>query len=901
MLMFNQRLFATSFLTPFKALVPDPALASSALALLLAAGFCYLWRHRWRRGGGHGGGQGRGCTADFDLATPPLRSWGAARVVAFLSARPDLALLRAGSHRRFLWRHFLDVDGEMLLDMTDADFARKGIKPYHLPKIKRVLAEVVARENAGDGDAVVLRPIDPLRPCHDQVNRRASSNETARSNEGTRFTATSGRGHVGAVDRRRTSSANGLSASVEDELRAYLSQRARKEERRVSKFKAAVDRVRAKLNHTKYSAAKGKGKGHAGTSTSTTATAILKTFHRPRSASIHKTPKSAFRVDDKTRWLRGEVIGVGAFGRVYFGLSEKTGMMMAVKEIRCPDDAPAEELEGLVKEISMLKKLVHKNIVGYLGARIERSHFLYIFTQWVPGGSIESLLERFGALTQSMVMNYTVQILRGLEYLHDENVVHRDIKSANILVDENGVIKLSDFGTCKRLQEIDRSRDRGYNPYNLMEQHEREQVQAQLELEQGRQRPRPERQLRKKHSFAGTPFYMAPEVMLQEAYDQSADIWSVGCTVLHMSTNKRPWAEKNFKTIPQLMLHLKKTHQAPAIPLQLGDALRKFTLRCFIRNQEDRPTASRLLEDPFLADSYLIKGTNGRGGHGNGNIGSSGSSSSRSNTSSSSDEDNGTMRQMRRKIDTQRHGGDSAATLEQKQGNVAAHRGDGGFPGTPRRASRVGPGDASSSADVGGPDSLLGGGLSDQELDNGGDEKERIDFMDREHQLKTEALELDSPFSGDAYFNRHGSDLARKAEASYCQKTQNVNPFGRRRNLTRHGSSLARETNGDGDDGHDGVSCASPAIFDGSQKNANPFGGSGNLTRHGSSLARETNGDKGVSRSHVLCDDQSNANNPFAGSKNLTRHGSSLGRSCYPNADSSIYKFEEEKDDDVYI
>ena len=126
-------------------------------------------------------------------------------------------------------------------------------------------------------------------------------------------------------------------------------------------------------------------------------------------------------------------------------------------------------------------------------------------------------------------MNYTVQILRGLQYLHGENVVHRDIKSANILVDESGVIKLSDFGTCKRLIEIDRRRSKGYNPYNLMEDLNEQQQQ-------------PERHLRKKHSFAGTPFYMAPEVMLQEAYDQSADIWSVGCTVLHMSMLLSCWS-----------------------------------------------------------------------------------------------------------------------------------------------------------------------------------------------------------------------------------------------------------------------------------------------------------------------------------------------------------------------
>ena len=89
------------------------------------------------------------------------------------------------------------------------------------------------------------------------------------------------------------------------------------------------------------------------------------------------------------------------------------------------------------------EKLVHENIVGCLGPALTLTLSVHIYP--MGAGRFHGVLERFGALTQSMVMNYTVQILRGLEYLHGENVVHRDIKSANILVDESGVIKLSDF------------------------------------------------------------------------------------------------------------------------------------------------------------------------------------------------------------------------------------------------------------------------------------------------------------------------------------------------------------------------------------------------------------------------------------------------------------------------
>jgi serine/threonine protein kinase len=123
----------------------------------------------------------------------------------------------------------------------------------------------------------------------------------------------------------------------------------------------------------------------------------------------------------------------------------------------------------------VLRSLDHANIVAYLHTEIDASDTLYIFTQWVPGGSIASIQRKFGKFTESVVQNYTRQILEGLAYLHANKVIHRDIKGANILVDDRGTIKLADFGACKRLSAQN----------TVLDEHT---------------------------SLRGTPYYMAPEV-----------------------------------------------------------------------------------------------------------------------------------------------------------------------------------------------------------------------------------------------------------------------------------------------------------------------------------------------------------------------------------------------------
>lgn len=122
-----------------------------------------------------------------------------------------------------------------------------------------------------------------------------------------------------------------------------------------------------------------------------------------------------------------------------------------------------------------MKNLRHDNIVQYLGTMEEGSE-LNIFLEYVPGGSIAFILSKFGSFSEPLVKRYTRQILLGLEYLHSHHIIHRDIKGANILVDNAGVVKLADFGASKKMEAL-MTTTGGYN------------------------------------SLKGTPYWMAPEVI----------------------------------------------------------------------------------------------------------------------------------------------------------------------------------------------------------------------------------------------------------------------------------------------------------------------------------------------------------------------------------------------------
>eukprot|EP01097_Dermamoeba_algensis_P004803 TRINITY_DN3081_c0_g1_i1.p1 TRINITY_DN3081_c0_g1~~TRINITY_DN3081_c0_g1_i1.p1 ORF type:complete len:1240 (+),score=254.36 TRINITY_DN3081_c0_g1_i1:49-3720(+) len=262
----------------------------------------------------------------------------------------------------------------------------------------------------------------------------------------------------------------------------------------------------------------------------------------------------------------GQLIGKGAFARVYLGLRD-TGEMIAIKQVDLPTDSNEYLTKLLVsfeREIEVMKNFTHPNIVRYLGINRDDLH-LNIFLEYVPCGSIQSLYSKFGPLSESIIKNYIKQILSGLQFLHRNSVIHRDIKGANILIDNRGVAKLADFGCSRMLNDV------------AMTQ--------------------------KCVSFLGTPFWMAPEMIRQTGHGITADIWSLGCTIIEMATSKPPWVDQVAKEPAAIMYHIASTNSTPDIPTSLSPDAHEFLSCCLRRNPDERPSASDLLLHRFIRNN----------------------------------------------------------------------------------------------------------------------------------------------------------------------------------------------------------------------------------------------------------------------------------------------------------
>ncbi|XP_058100256.1 mitogen-activated protein kinase kinase kinase 5-like isoform X2 [Magnolia sinica] len=265
------------------------------------------------------------------------------------------------------------------------------------------------------------------------------------------------------------------------------------------------------------------------------------------------------------QWQKGKLIGSGTFGNVYVATNRETGALCAMKEVNLIPDDPksAESMKQLEQEIKVLSQLKHPNIVQYFGSEIVEDRF-YIYLEYVhPGSMSKYVRENIGAMTESVVRNFTRHILSGLAYLHGKNTIHRDIKGANLLVDASGVVKLADFGMAKHLSG---------------------QAAA--------------------LSMKGSPYWMAPEVMQammqkEAGYDHAVDIWSLGCTIIEMLTGKPPWSE--FEGAAAMFKVLK--NESPPIPDTLSPEGKNFIQFCLRRNPAERPSASKLLEHPFIRNS----------------------------------------------------------------------------------------------------------------------------------------------------------------------------------------------------------------------------------------------------------------------------------------------------------
>ncbi|XP_075065726.1 serine/threonine-protein kinase 10 [Mixophyes fleayi] len=265
-------------------------------------------------------------------------------------------------------------------------------------------------------------------------------------------------------------------------------------------------------------------------------------------------------LDPNLVWEIVGELGDGAFGKVYKAKNRETGILAAAKVIETKNE---DELEDYMVEIDILATCNHPNIVKLLGAFYFENK-LWIMIEFCQGGAVDAvMLELDRGLTEPQIQAICKQMLEALAYLHSMKIIHRDLKAGNVLLTQDGAIKLADFGVSAKNVKT----------------------------------------LQRRDSFIGTPYWMAPEVVMCETmkdapYDYKADIWSLGITLIEMAQIEPPHHELNPMRV--LLKIAKSEPPTLSAPSKWSQGFRDFLKTALEKNPETRPSAVQLLEHPFV-------------------------------------------------------------------------------------------------------------------------------------------------------------------------------------------------------------------------------------------------------------------------------------------------------------
>nr|XP_019005448.1 STE/STE20/PAKA protein kinase [Kwoniella mangroviensis CBS 8507]OCF68909.1 STE/STE20/PAKA protein kinase [Kwoniella mangroviensis CBS 8507] len=272
-------------------------------------------------------------------------------------------------------------------------------------------------------------------------------------------------------------------------------------------------------------------------------------------AQIMEKLRSVVSADDPAQlYSKIKKVGQGASGMVFVAKALTTGKKVAIKQMDLQQQ-PRKEL--IVNEIIVMKESQHPNVVNFLDAFLVRNSELWVVMEYMEGGALTDVIEN-NKLTEEQIAAICLETCRGLQHLHSRSIIHRDIKSDNLLMNAQGQVKITDFGFCAKLTE----------------------------------------QKSKRATMVGTPYWMAPEVVKQKEYGAKVDIWSLGIMAIEMIENEPPYLDEE----PLKALYLIATNGTPTLknPERLSQDLKHFLSVCLCVDVSFRATSTELLKHEFL-------------------------------------------------------------------------------------------------------------------------------------------------------------------------------------------------------------------------------------------------------------------------------------------------------------